>query len=176
MKKNTFRDSFSQRAVISTGTSTLVLIFVLLCLLTFSVLSLASARANMRLSQKSADRTTAYYQAENRANDVLIRVIDCLNRNASLSDEEAFLKGIRSELEGKEGISFTGDSTLTWTVPLAENQYLKAEIAVSYTPLPDGRHYQVTGWNTYTDYDWGAEKSLPVLEGAAFPDIQTEEN
>ena len=59
-------DRSSSRSAISVGTTTLVLIFVLLCLLTFSVLSLVSARANMRLSQKSADRTTAYYEAENR--------------------------------------------------------------------------------------------------------------
>lgn len=43
MKKN-------GRSVISTGTASLVLIFSLLCMLAFAVLSLVSARTNLRTS------------------------------------------------------------------------------------------------------------------------------
>ena len=46
----------NNRSPVSIGISSLILIFVMLCLLTFSVLSLVSARADMRLSQRSADR------------------------------------------------------------------------------------------------------------------------
>ena len=61
-----------RKAFLSTGTTSIVLIFVLLCLLTFSVLSVVSANADYRLSKKNADRTTEYYEAENRANDILL--------------------------------------------------------------------------------------------------------
>lgn len=129
----------------------------------------------MRLSQKSADHTTAYYQAENLANDILININHCIIKNLGQKDEKIFLKNIRSELDGKDGISFIDDSTLTWTVPLTENQYLKAEITISCEPLTDGKHYEILSWNTYTNYDWGADESLPLLEGDAFPDMLTEE-
>ena len=92
MKDNAASDRSSGRSVISIGTTTIVLIFVLLCLLTFSVLSLVSARANMRLSQKSADRTTAYYEAENKSNDILMQVPDSIEKNLSVSDQETFLE------------------------------------------------------------------------------------
>ena len=64
-----------QSSFSSIGITSLVLIFVMLCLLTFSVLSLVTARADLRLSQKNAERTSAYYDAENRANDILLSVI-----------------------------------------------------------------------------------------------------
>ena len=52
------------RPIISIGTSCILLIFLSLCLLTFAVLSLASARADLRLSKKIADRTVSYYEGE----------------------------------------------------------------------------------------------------------------
>lgn len=165
----------SRHSVISTGITTIVLIFTLLCLLTFSVLSLVSARANMRLSKKSADRTTAYYQAENRANDILIKVDDCIRDLQDIREETVFLTELRKSLEGKDSISFTDDRTLTWTVPLAEKQYLKAEIRVSQTPLKNGTHYEILSWNTGTDYEWGSEEPLPLLESSSVPDMTTEE-
>ena len=68
----------NKRSAASVGITSFVLIFVMLCLLTFSVLSLATARADLRLSRRSADRTSAYYDAENRANDILLDIISCL--------------------------------------------------------------------------------------------------
>ena len=52
--------------VMNVGISLLILIFMTLALLTFSVLSLENAVAVRRLSQKAADHTTAYYDAANR--------------------------------------------------------------------------------------------------------------
>ena len=53
MKKKT------SRPLLTTGTSTLLLIFVSLCLLTFAVLSFLSARADQNLSRTTAERTSA---------------------------------------------------------------------------------------------------------------------
>lgn len=175
MKDNFSSDRSPGRSVISIGTTTIVLIFVLLCLLTFSVLSLVSARANMRLSQKSADRTTAYYEAENTATDILMQVSNSIQKHLSASDQEAFLESVRTDLSEKKEITFTDNRTLTWTVPLAQNQYLKAEIVLSFQPFSDGKHYRITCWNTYTDYDWGADQSLPLLDNNALQDMFTEE-
>lgn len=168
-------DRSSSRSAISVGTTTLVLIFVLLCLLTFSVLSLVSARANMRLSQKSADRTTAYYEAENTSSDILIQVTEAVQKYLNISDEDTFFKNVRTELDGKNGIRFTDDETLTWTVSLTENQYLRAEVQISFQPFSNGNHYRIIAWNTYTDYDWGTDQSLPLLESDSLQGLFMEE-
>ena len=59
------------------GLSTLLLVFVMLCLIVFSVLSLSTARANLEMSQKVAYRTKGYYQAQGRASERL-KAIDAV--------------------------------------------------------------------------------------------------
>lgn len=60
---------------LSVGTSSILMIFVVLCLTTFGVLSYVTANADYKLSQKNADAVTAYYQADSKANE-LLKTID----------------------------------------------------------------------------------------------------
>ncbi|MCD7954548.1 MAG: hypothetical protein LUG93_02075 [Lachnospiraceae bacterium] len=71
------------------GISLMLLIFLSLCLITFSLLSLSGANADEKLSQNSADRTTEYYAAVTEANEILSEV------DARLAD--AFLEAQGSE-------------------------------------------------------------------------------
>ena len=48
---------------IHSGTASILLIFIILCLVSFSLLSVSSANADMKLSRKLADRSTSYYGA-----------------------------------------------------------------------------------------------------------------
>lgn len=95
------------------GISLMLLIFLSLCLITFSVLSLSGANADEKLSQKSADRTTEYYAAVTRANEVLSEI------DARLAD--AFLEAQDSEepeqayFEACAEIAVSGVD-LEWTV------------------------------------------------------------
>ncbi|MCD7834836.1 MAG: hypothetical protein LUH00_12750 [Lachnospiraceae bacterium] len=56
------------------GISLMLLIFLSLCLITFSLLSLSGATADENLSQKAADRTTVYYEAVTSANEILAEI------------------------------------------------------------------------------------------------------
>ncbi|MCD7765459.1 MAG: hypothetical protein LUH53_02945, partial [Lachnospiraceae bacterium] len=53
------------------GISLMLLIFLSLCLITFSLLSLSGATADAKLAQNSAERTTEYYAAVSEANEIL---------------------------------------------------------------------------------------------------------
>lgn len=165
----------AKRSVISTGTTTIVLIFVLLCLLTFSVLSLVSAQANMRMSQKSADRTSDFYKAENTASDLLYTVIQCVEKKQNLENEEDFLKAVQTELEPIDEITFTDSTTLNWQVPVEEEQSLNVTVVLSHKPFPNGNHYKITSWNTSSSYDWGADQTLPLPTDGTFPELSKEE-
>ena len=90
-----------RKSFLSTGTTSIVLIFVLLCLLTFAVLSVVSARADYKLSEKNTTRTTEYYEAENTANDILLKISTVLSRHAGSS---AYLDNVRTDLDGTDGI------------------------------------------------------------------------
>jgi len=53
------------------GGSTLLVIFAVLCLLTFSLLTLSTALSNRRLSEAALSATTAYYQADCMAEETI---------------------------------------------------------------------------------------------------------
>ena len=49
------------------GSSSLLVTFIILCLVSFATLSIVSANADYKLSDKVLERTTAYYEASNEA-------------------------------------------------------------------------------------------------------------
>ena len=178
-------NSENRRSVTSIGITSFVLIFVMLCLLTFSVLSLATARADLRLSQRSADRTSAYYDAENRANDILLEIIscmeDCLSEAGGDTDMEegadaaSFYTSVRDSLEGQNGITFTGEHTLQYSVPLEDEQLLRVSLELSFEPYEDGSRYKILEWRTESTHEWDSDETLPLLDGVSLSGMVMEE-
>lgn len=164
-----------QSSFSSIGITSLVLIFVMLCLLTFSVLSLVTARADLRLSQKNAERTSAYYDAENRANDVLLSVISCIEEYKDSPDASVFYQKLRERLDGQNGILFTGADSLEYEVLLDKEQLLSVSLEISYETYDDGSHYRILSWNTVSTHEWESDGSLPLLDKEAVSDMLTEE-
>ena len=153
--------------IISTGTTSIVLIFVMLCMLTFSVLSLVSAQADLRLSRLSAERTTSYYTAENAANEILIRIEEAAVELAGQPEQEsgtgkAFAASVLRQLDDADEVSLTNDGQLIYQVPLGENQALRVELSVSRSVTDDGHHYVIHAWQTVSGYDWNPDDSLNV--------------
>ena len=166
----------NRRSVTSVGITSLALIFVMLCLLTFSVLSLVSARADMRLSQRSARRTTAYYDAENQANDILLAVISGLEDcRAEAEAESSFYAQIWERLDGQNAISFTDSPSLCYEVPLESEQLLHVVLELSYEPYEDGSHYRILEWRTESTHEWETDKTLPLLDEDALSDMLMED-
>ena len=158
-------------AIISTGTTSIVLIFVLLCMLTFSVLSLVSAQANLRLSRLSAQRTTDYYAAENAANEILIDIEDAAQSAVQArylssvnydSQSPAFAREVLKRMRQPDAVSVTEDGLLSYQVPLGEDQNLQVELRVFPEPGDGGRHYEVRVWQAVSRYDWTPDDSLDL--------------
>ena len=68
------------------GSSSLILIFIVLCLVTFSVLSLGNAKREDALSRRSADSVQEYYRAD-AAGEAFLQLAD-----------QALLKGDKDSL------------------------------------------------------------------------------
>lgn len=139
----------SHKSIISTGTTSIVLIFVMLSLLTFAVLSLVSAQANLRLSRKSAERTTAYYEAENAANDILAGLIRAAREDPASLQEDGRVQ----------------DGLARYEVPLGEDQVLAVEAVL---PV-DGQELEITRWQAVSRYDWSADEPLDLLGTGGLP-------
>ena len=149
MKKKT------SRSLLTTGTSTLLLIFVSLCLLTFAVLSFLSARADQNLSRKTAERTSAYYEACNQAEDRLGETDRMLEKIwQETANEKAYFQAVR---EAFEDMDFDEESRmLSFSVPLTDTQVLTVTLKLR-TPEPGSTFYTINGWKTINTAGWTAD-------------------
>lgn len=165
----------SSKPVFNIGIVSIVLIFVMLCLLTFSALSLVSAKADLGLSRKSADHTTEYYECTNEANDILFRIISCMEEHRENAGETAYFQNIREDLEGTDGITFSDDRHLSYSVPMGAEQLLAVSLTLSYTPYEDGAYYRIREWRTVSTHAWESDNRLPVYDPDSISDIAEEE-
>ena len=97
------------------GAPSLLMIFLVLCLFTFALLSLSSAKNNRTLSQQSADRIQAYYQASSLAEQALDQIDTILsdaykNCGADSADTAVYQRELRKQLKN---CSVDGVSDLT---------------------------------------------------------------
>lgn len=119
---------------ISTGTSLILVIFVVMCLVTFSVLAYISAVSDRNLSIQAAERTKEYYAACNKAEETLMQC-----KQNKLIEEQYLIEteenNIDNNIENNKVISFTED--------IGDKHYLKVEAIVT----EDG-DYTITEWTT----------------------------
>jgi methionyl-tRNA synthetase len=137
------------------GFSTILISFVMICIVTFCALALLTANADYKLSRKVADRTSAYYEAEESAYETLAELDELLSTcYRKTSSQKAYENKAREAAEeyaakhpditvsSKEGI------TLAWEVPSSDTQTLAVSLTVSYPPQNGGSCYTLNEWKT----------------------------
>lgn len=132
------------------GTSSILFIFVTLCLISFSILSLASSLSDNKLSNKVYDYTISYSQACNEAYERLA----------------SFDESLRATYDS--GISRAGyfdavGKKSSFAVPFSDIQTLEVEIRILYPENPGDAFYQITKWSVTTLGDLEYDDSLPVF-------------
>ena len=150
--------------LINIGTSFLLITFIILCMIIFSVLSLSSALKDVQYSKKNAARTAAYYEANNEAEQQLASI------DAVLHESDTF-KACLEQLEANDDLILYTDSTmaqatLTYIVSIDEDEALQVILTLHSIVSSDSKTtigYTVTAWNTISTVDWNGNQSLPVL-------------
>lgn len=123
------------------GAVSLVMIFCVLCLAVFAVLTLATADREAKLAEMTARNAADYYEADRRAVEVVAAL--------------------------QKGTSVPGDITVTWsgdvasfTVPIGEDQSLDAAVRVEA-----GKPCEILRWRTVYTGTWEPEEYLNVWDG-----------
>lgn len=135
---------FKKNFTFNIGLSSIVLIFVTLCLVSFSILSLTTAFADNKLSKKILDRTYAYYVACNKA-------------ETFLSETDIILHDIyNNSTSESEYLTLISSLPTTYTYTISDIQYLKVTLRYLY-PKNSNELYVIDSWNIITkdnlDYD-----------------------
>jgi len=123
------------------GGSSLLVIFAVLCLTVFALLSLGTVQADTRLSDASAEAVQAYYAADSAAEAILARL-----RNG----------------EPVEGVEVDG-SWYSYSCPINDNQSLFVTVQITET------EYTILQWQMLPTIQWESDDELVVWDGEMIP-------
>ena len=119
------------------GISSVLVIFAVLCLTVFAVLSVSTVQAQLRLADSTRRAVTGYYSA------------DCCAEN--------ILAQLRSGKQ-PENVEKNGD-VYTYACKISDTQVLTVCVKVS------GTEYSVLQWQAVSVAEWNPEEDLPVWDG-----------
>ena len=83
----------TSRNKVNIGLSSLILIFIVLCLSTFGLLSLSSARGDLELAERGAQAAKEFYEADSKGQQWLAGSDRMLQQMAGRSLEEKLKEG-----------------------------------------------------------------------------------
>ena len=109
---------------INIGTSFLLSIFIILCMVIFAVLSLANAIKDYEYSTQTANRTTEYYQACNQAEEFLYQATkddcnqDVIEYQVPINESQVLKVVLKHDIGSESSykvLSWTQETVSHWT-------------------------------------------------------------
>ncbi len=140
------RERFSPPAV---GGSSLLVVFAVLALTVFALLSLSTVRADARLGGTSAQAVTDYYAADCRAQEIF----------ALLRSGEGAPEGVELTAEIIDYYGDGGEVIYTYAVSVSDTQELQVKVRQR------GEDWTVLRWQTAPVGDWEFDDTLSVWDG-----------
>lgn len=119
---------------IGVGSTSIIMIFVVLCLTTFSILSLVTSNVAKKYTEKSIAFTTSDYEAQNEANQTLEKIDNILlnAQNDALNYDSNVM--ILSGIDGVKIISQPDGYIASYDIPITESRYLSIELKIPLYP------------------------------------------
>ncbi len=156
------------------GSVSLLMIFIVLCMVTLSALSLSSAAADQNSAERLAAHNTEYYEASAQAETKLKELKSVLSGIREQSaDFTEYEEQVRTAYENgtlSDGVSLTesdGRLILQFEEPVNEQQSLsvKLELMDPYEDSEaDSCFWKVLAWQEISTADWNADHSLTLIQ------------
>ena len=127
-----------------------LVIFVILCLVSFATLSIVSANADYKLSAKVAERSHSYYHAQNEI-------------NLQLAKLDTFLKETYENSADSDEYFQVAGTTQTYTSNLSDSQTLEVIVDIQYPRLADDHFYEITSWQIISLNQVDYENNMMVI-------------
>lgn len=151
------------------GLSSLFMVFVILCLTAFGILSFSAAKSDWDLTQKHVQSVQAYYAADSKAQQVLsgidARLYRLLQENPAVNETE-LARHLNGTVIDDVSLSLTEDSSgskIAFSVPAGSVQ----EIQVEIQPITGQERYRVLSYRLAASNEWnGADQPLELWQGS----------
>lgn len=145
---NEEKKRFSPPAV---GGSSLLVIFAVLCLTVFALLSMSTVQADRRLSDASAQAVRDYYEADAQAEEILARL-----RRGEVPDGVTVTELALSSGEGD------GWPAAQYVCPISDTQVLRVQVVF---PHGLGDEYKILRWQAVFADEWVPDDQINVWDG-----------
>jgi len=142
---------------IGTGTISLVLIFSVLCLTIFAMLTLSTANAEKALVTRAASFVEGYYKADTQATRMTAHIVDS-HRNETLLDSLADIQAtfnVEIEYEQTRG----GVIYIAFSNRVSDFHNLSVRLR-----LAEGE-FSILKWRVFYSQPWEFDDTLPVWDG-----------
>ena len=151
----------SSRNKVSIGASSLILIFIVLCMATFGLLSLSSAQGDLKLARRNADAVKGYYEADNKGQQWLKDVDGVLLEEMGKGQDSAQCS---LEIKDRLGDLYDRETGLISTdIPMDRGRSLRIELVL----MCGEKRYEVKSWYVYNSEEYEIDTSMPVWGGEA---------
>lgn len=140
------------------GSSSILVIFVLLCLVCFAALSFLSANSDYKLSLQTAERTTKYYEANSKAELYLANIEGLLSKlYASNIDKDTYFDSIDELFSDNDMVIVSNEDDkiyLSYNIPINNMHDLSVKLLTEYPEAPDYSLFSINEWKTVTNQDF----------------------
>ena len=120
------------------GAASIVLVLAMVCLAVFAALTLSSAKGDHTLSKKNLERTSAFYQASNAANEQVGAIDEKLWKLYRRSkDKKDYMKRVGRSFTKSKGISYNKkEKTIAFQESITDTQQLSVKLQIYYSSAP----------------------------------------
>lgn len=150
----------NSRNKVSIGASSLILIFIVLCMATFGLLSLSSAQGDLKLARRNGDAVRGYYEADSKGQqwlrDIDRVLLEEMEKERDSSQCSLKIKDRLGELYDR------GTGIISTDIPMDRGQSLHVEL----TLLCGEKRYEVKSWYVYNSDEYEIDNSMPVWGGS----------
>ena len=133
------------------GAVSLVMIFCVLCLAVFAVLTIATADREAKLSEMTAQNAADYYEADRQAVEIVAALRDGRTLPVDVEIEHVLSTYPDGPVE-----------TAAFSLPFGDCQALRVEVMLGDQ---DGKTCQILRWQTEYTGEWEIDSSMPVWDG-----------
>lgn len=160
---------------IGPGMTSLLMVFMVLCLATLAILAYAGTRADSTLTQRNVESSTAYYAASARAQQALYDLDAELQELRIQADGDAagYAAKVRQAFGLKEDeTDSTADIPLEVIERMDDQRILR--VALRIPVQLTGARYILAGYQAVNDSAWDADQSIGYYVPAASDDDESD--
>lgn len=128
------------------GTASILTVFVVLCMVAFSLLSYMNARKDADFNQQLKEKTDAYYAASSQAYEKIAMI-----------DQELLKAWQNKTLDSME-------PTYSFSVPVDDTHVLEVELTVYHPQDNEGSLYRITRFQEVSTSSWDGDENLNLMQ------------